>query len=91
MRIPQKPLAFRAEHAILCSVYSGILCAHCAHDIKVFVCRVSGKRREYGNKGIQINARYKDINDVQLLGSVYEHNKDKDVVIYHKEYSVNVS
>ena len=47
------------------------------------------KLNRYGNKGIQINARYKDINDVQLLGSVYEHNNDKDVVIYHKEYSIN--
>lgn len=47
------------------------------------------KLNRYGNKGLQINARYTDLNDVQSLGSVYEHNNDKDVVIYHKEYSIN--
>lgn len=47
------------------------------------------KLDRYGNKGIQINARYKDVNDLQSIGSVYEHNKDKDVVIYHREYSIN--
>lgn len=47
------------------------------------------KLDRYGNKGIQISARYKDVNDVQPLGSVYEHNKDQDIVIYHKEYSIN--
>jgi len=47
------------------------------------------KLDRYGNKGISISARYKDLNDVQSLGSVYEHNNDTDVIIYHKDYSIN--
>lgn len=43
------------------------------------------KINRFGNKGIQINARYTNINDLQPLGSVFE----DDVIIYHKEYSIN--
>ena len=47
------------------------------------------KINRFGNKGIQINARYKNPDQIQKLGSVYEKNLDKDVVIYHKQYSIN--
>lgn len=47
------------------------------------------KLNRYGNKAIVIPARYKEINEIQSLGSVYEKNNDTDVVIYHKEYSIN--
>lgn len=43
------------------------------------------KINRFGNKGIQINARYTNIGDLQALGSVFE----DDVIIYHKEYSIN--
>lgn len=47
------------------------------------------KINRYGNKGIQISTRYKSPEQLQKLGSVYEKNLDKDIVIYHKEYSLN--
>lgn len=49
------------------------------------------KLNRYGNKGIQISARYDDYGDIQGLGSVYNHNKDNDVIIFHKQYSINSS
>lgn len=42
------------------------------------------KINRFGNKAIQINALYQNINDIQELGSVY----DDDVIIYHREYSI---
>ena len=47
------------------------------------------KLNRYGNKAILIPARYKQITDIQKLGSVYNKGNDTDVVIYHKEYSIN--
>lgn len=47
------------------------------------------KLNRYGNKAIVIPARYKDTCDIQSLGSVYNKGNDTDVVIYHKEYSIN--
>ena len=47
------------------------------------------KINRYGNKGLQINARYTNINDIQKLGSVYEYNNDKDIIIFHKQYAIN--
>lgn len=47
------------------------------------------KLNRYGNKGIQINVRYTDINELQMLGSIYENNNDEDIIIYHKQYSIN--
>lgn len=53
-----------------------------------------GKINRFGNKALQINARYKSFfNDkgsenLQQLGSVYNSNYEKDVIIYHREYSI---
>lgn len=47
------------------------------------------KVNRYGNKAIQINATYYNFNDLQPLGSVYELDDEKDVIIYHREVSVN--
>lgn len=49
------------------------------------------KLNRYGNKGLQINARYTNLNDIQGLGSVYEHDNDNDIIIFHKQYSVNAN
>lgn len=46
------------------------------------------KANRFGNKGITINARYEDVSYLQELGSVYEYNKDNDVIIYHRSYSI---
>lgn len=42
------------------------------------------KVNRFGNKAIQINARYDDISELQELGSVFE----DDVIIYHREYAI---
>lgn len=42
----------------------------------------------FGNKALTINARYNDISQMQLLGSVYEDHNNKDVIIYHREYQI---
>ena len=47
------------------------------------------KINRFGNKGIQINARYTTPEHIQKLGSVFDKGLDTDVVIYHKEYSLN--
>ena len=46
------------------------------------------KLDRFGNKAIQINARYTDFSQIQLLGSVYEDKYEKDIIIYHREYSI---
>lgn len=52
------------------------------------------KVNRFGNKALQINARYKAFWDqegtetLQQLGSVYNSNYENDVVIYHREYSI---
>lgn len=46
------------------------------------------KIKRFGNKGLQINARYTDISQLQPLGSVYNDTNAQDIVIYHREYSV---
>ena len=46
------------------------------------------KANRFGNKTIQINARYYDINQIQDLGSVFNYADEKDVIIYHKQYSI---
>lgn len=52
------------------------------------------KVNRFGNKALQINARYDsfyDSNDEELLqplASVYSSNYEDDVVIYHREYSI---
>lgn len=48
----------------------------------------SEKINRYGNKGLQINARYTDISQLQELGTVYSNGVDDDVIIYHREYSI---
>ncbi len=56
----------------------------------------SEKVNRFGNKALQINARYDtfyDPNDetqelLQPLASVYSSNYEDDVVIYHREYSI---
>lgn len=47
------------------------------------------KIKRFGNKGIQISARYKNVNDIQDLGSIYNYNKDQNIIIYSKQYSIN--
>ena len=52
------------------------------------------KINRFGNKAVQINARYDKFYDdngnelIQPLGSVYESPYEDDVVIYHVEYSI---
>lgn len=52
------------------------------------------KVNRFGNKALQINARYDKFYDengnenIQPLGSVYESSYEDDVVIYHREYSI---
>ena len=46
------------------------------------------KLNRFGNKGMQINARYKDTTQLQPLGSVFNRGKEKDIVIHHREYSI---
>ena len=46
------------------------------------------KVNRFGNKAIQINARYDSIDKLQSLGSVYESNYETDVIIYHREYNI---
>lgn len=52
------------------------------------------KVNRFGNKALQINARYKTFwnaegkETLQQLGSVYNSNYEDDVVIYHREYSI---
>ncbi len=47
------------------------------------------KINRFSNKSLQIMARYTDINDVQPLGSVYGKTPYEDVVIYHRDISIN--
>ena len=47
------------------------------------------KVNRFGNKAIQINATYDDFSQLQPLGSVYNYGGDTDVIIYHREISVN--
>lgn len=47
------------------------------------------KVNRFGNKAIQINATYDDFSQLQPLGSVYNYGNDKDVIIYHREISIN--
>ena len=46
------------------------------------------KIKRFGNKGLQINARYTDFSQMQELGTVYNDVNAKDIVIYHREYSI---
>lgn len=46
------------------------------------------KANRFGNKTLQISARYKDVNDLQELGSVFNYADEKNVIIYHKQYSI---
>ena len=53
------------------------------------------KANRFGNKSVQINARYdsfydeNDNENVQPLGSVYENDKyEDDIIIYHREYAI---
>lgn len=52
------------------------------------------KVNRFGNKALQINARYDSFYDtnneelLQPLASVYSSNYEDDVVIYHREYSI---
>lgn len=52
------------------------------------------KVNRFGNKALQINARYDSFFDsngnelLQPLASVYESSYEDDVVIYHREYSI---
>lgn len=53
------------------------------------------KANRFGNKSVQINARYDSFYDengnenVQPLGSVYENDKyEDDIIIYHREYAI---
>lgn len=46
------------------------------------------KANRFGNKTIQISARYEDISQMQNLGDVYNNEDDTDVIIYHREYSI---
>ena len=47
------------------------------------------KVNRFGNKVIQINATYDSFDQLQELGSVYNYGGDTDVIIYHREISVN--
>ena len=47
------------------------------------------KANRFGNKAIQINATYDDFSQLQPLGSVYNYGGDTDVIIYHREISLN--
>lgn len=42
------------------------------------------KVNRFANEAITIRARYDDIKDLQVLGSVFEN----DIIIYHREYSI---
>ena len=46
------------------------------------------KANRFGNKTIQISSGYKNINDLQPLGSVFKYADEDDVIIYHKQYSI---
>ena len=46
------------------------------------------KANRFGNKTVQISSRYKNINDLQPLGSVFKYADEDDVIIYHKQYSI---
>lgn len=48
------------------------------------------KINRFGNEIFQFNARYKDINEIQELGSVYdsEDGKNTDIIIYSREISI---
>lgn len=46
------------------------------------------KANRFGNKTIQISSRYKDITDLQPLGSVFEYADENDIIIYHRQYSI---
>lgn len=47
------------------------------------------KVNRFGNKVIQINATYDSFEQLQELGSVYNYGGDEDVIIYHREISLN--
>lgn len=47
------------------------------------------KVNRFGNKVIQINATYDNFSLIQPLGSVYNYGGDTDVIIYHREISLN--
>lgn len=52
------------------------------------------KVNRFGNKALQINARYDKFynengeENIQALGSVYNSSYEDDVIIYHREYSI---
>lgn len=46
------------------------------------------KINRFGNKGYRLNARYKDISEMQELGDVYYDDFDDDIIVYHREYSI---
>lgn len=46
------------------------------------------KANRFGNKTIQISARYESFDQLQELGDVYNNEDDTDVIIYHREYSI---
>lgn len=46
------------------------------------------KVNRFGNKTIQISARYESFDQLQELGDVYNNEDDTDVIIYHREYSI---
>lgn len=46
------------------------------------------KINRFGNKAIQIFARYTHSNQRQELGSVYNYDGETDVIIYRREYSI---
>ena len=46
------------------------------------------KINRFGNKALQINARYNNVNQIQELGSIYNADNENDVIIYHREYSI---
>lgn len=48
------------------------------------------KINRFGNEIFQFNARYKDVSEIQELGSVYnsKDGEDTDIIIYSREYSI---
>lgn len=47
------------------------------------------KINRFGNKGYTIPAIYNDISRLQPLGSVFDNDEEEDIIIYHREYSIN--
>ena len=46
------------------------------------------KANRFSNKTMQISARYKNINELQKLGTVYNYDDEEDIIIYHRQYSI---